>query len=101
MWFFATVINRLTGSRLTDSSNGYRALRTTMLADVVGRLEQEQYQTAELIITALARGWRVTERPTVWRPRTAGSTKKGTNVFFALRYTVVVAHTLLRERRRV
>ena len=28
------------------------ALRATMLSDVVGRLEQDQYQTAEVLITA-------------------------------------------------
>ena len=56
-------MNRLTGSQLTDTSNGYRALRVELLADVVDRLEQRQYQTAELLITAISRGWRVTERP--------------------------------------
>ena len=32
---FAWLMNRLTGSHLTDTSNGYRALRATMLSDVV------------------------------------------------------------------
>lgn len=97
--FFATVVNRLTGSRLTDTSSGYRAMRTSMLADVIGELRQEQYQTAELLITALARGWRVSEQPTVWHSRAAGASKKGTNLFFALRYTLVVGDTWLRIRR--
>ena len=43
-----------------------------MLADIVDRLEQEQYQTAELLTTAVRRGWRVTERPTVWHARHVG-----------------------------
>ncbi len=96
--FFSTVINRLTGAQLTDTSNGYRALRTTMVADLLPRLRQEQYQTAELLITALTRGWRVTERPTVWRPRASGSSKKGSNLFFGLRYAAVVVGTWWRER---
>jgi len=95
---FAWLTNRLTHSRLTDTSNGYRALRTELLADVVDRLEQRQYQTAELLITAISRGWRVTERPTVWRPRASGSSKKGSNLFFGFRYAVVVLRTWLRER---
>ena len=61
--FFATLMNLLTGSHLTDTSNGFRALRATMLADVKGRLEQDQYQTAELLVTSLKRGWRVTSDP--------------------------------------
>jgi glycosyltransferase involved in cell wall biosynthesis len=96
--FFAGLINLLTRSHLTDSSNGYRALRTTLLADVVGRLEQDQYQTAELLIVAISRGWRVTERPTVWHPRASGTTKKGTNLLFGLRYARVVIGTWLRTR---
>jgi glycosyltransferase involved in cell wall biosynthesis len=96
--FFSTILNRATGSNLTDTSNGYRALRVAMLADVVDRLVQEQYQTAELLITCLKRGWRVTERPTVWLPRQAGTTKKGKNWLFGFRYAKVVFTTLWRER---
>ncbi len=95
---FAWLMNRLTGSRLTDTSNGYRALKAELLADVVDRLQQRQYQTAELLITAISRGWRVSERPTVWRPRASGSSKKGSNLFFGLRYAGVVLRTWLRER---
>ena len=97
--FFSTTVNVLTHSKLTDTSNGYRALRVTMLADVVDRLEQEQYQTAELLITCLKRGWKVTERPTMWLPRQSGTTKKGTNWLFGFRYARVVAETYWRERR--
>jgi len=39
--FFAWLMNLLTGAHLTDTSNGFRALRVTMLADVKGRLEQD------------------------------------------------------------
>jgi hypothetical protein len=92
-------MNRLTGSTLTDTSNGYRALRSDLLADVVDRLEQRQYQTAELLITAISRGWRVTERPTIWRPRASGTSKKGSNLFFGFRYANVIVQTWIRERR--
>jgi len=95
---FSTLMNWMTGANLTDTSNGYRALRVTMLEDVIDRLEQEQYQTAELLITCLKRGWRVTERPTVWHERQAGTTKKGSNWLFGFRYLNVVVRTWLRER---
>jgi glycosyltransferase involved in cell wall biosynthesis len=96
---FAWLLNRLTHSKLSDTSNGYRALTAEVLADVVDRLEQRQYQTAELLITAISRGWRVTERPTVWRPRASGTSKKGSNLFFGFRYANVVVQTWMRERR--
>ena len=76
---------------------GYRALRIEVLRDVT--LEQDQYQTAELIISAATRGWRLGERPTVWHPRASGESKKGHNVFFALQYARVILRTWLRERR--
>jgi len=96
--FFSTTVNLMTRSKLTDTSNGYRSLRVSMLVDVVDRLTQEQYQTADLLITCLKRGWRVTERPTVWLPRQSGTTKKGTNWLFGFRYAKVVLSTWWRER---
>lgn len=96
--FFSTIMNAMTGAKLTDTSNGYRGLRVTMLADVIDRLQQEQYQTAELLITCLKRGWRVSECPTLWLPRQSGTTKKGKNWLFGLRYARVVFATWWRER---
>ena len=94
--FFSTVVNALTGQHLTDTSNGFRALRVDVLRGVT--LEQDQYQTAELIISAASRGWRLGERPTVWHPRASGTSKKGRNAVFALRYAWVVVRTWRRER---
>ncbi len=96
--FFSFIMNRMTGATLTDTSTGYRALRVSMLADVIDRLTQEQYQTAELLITCLKRGWRSGEVPTVWHPRQSGTTKKGANWLFGLRYFMVVFGTWWRER---
>ena len=86
-------------TKLTDTSNGYRALRVTMLDDVAHRLTQPQYQTAELLIIAMKRGWRVTERPTLWLPRASGTTKKGKNWLFGIRYGRVVIETWWKVRK--
>ena len=98
VFFFSFIMNRMTGAKLTDTSTGYRALRVTMLADVIDRLRQEQYQTSELLITCLKRGWRSAEVPTVWHPRFSGTTKKGKNWLFGFRYARVVFGTWWRER---
>jgi glycosyltransferase involved in cell wall biosynthesis len=95
--FFAAVINALTGQHLTDTSNGFRALTIDVLRDVT--LEEDQYQTAELILSAATHGWRIGDRPTIWHPRASGESKKGHNVFFALQYARVIIRTWLRERR--
>ena len=98
VFFFSYIMNRMTGARLTDTSTGYRGLRVTMMADVLDRLTQEQYQTAELLITCLKRGWRSAEVPTIWYPRHSGTTKKGKNWLFGFRYARVVFGTWWRER---
>ena len=95
---FAEIINRLGRQDLTDTSNGFRAFRSAVIADLT--LEQDQYQTAEVILAAAARGWRIAECPTVWRPRSSGESKKGHNLWFGLQYARVIASTWLRERRR-
>ncbi|MEI6453648.1 MAG: glycosyltransferase family 2 protein [Actinomycetes bacterium] len=95
---FSLIMNAMTGATLTDTSNGYRAFKTAMAADVVDRLRQPQFQTAELLITSLRRGWRVDERPTVWHPRASGKTKKGRNWKFGFNYAAVVFGTYWRER---
>jgi glycosyltransferase involved in cell wall biosynthesis len=98
---FSSIMSAMGGVKLTDTSNGYRALRVTMLDDVAHRLTQSQYQTAELLIVCMKRGWRVTERPTLWLPRASGTTKKGKNYLFGFRYARVVLGTWWRERKGV
>jgi len=96
---FSWLLSAIGRTKLTDTSNGYRALRVSMLDDIAYRLVQPQYQTAELLIIAMRRGWRVTERPTVWFPRASGTTKKGKNWLFGFRYGRVVAETWWRMRK--
>ncbi len=96
---FSWIMSVMGHTRLTDTSNGYRALRVSMLDDIAYRLVQPQYQTAELLIIAMKRGWRVTERPTLWLPRASGTTKKGKNWLFGLRYGKVVMETWWKVRK--
>jgi glycosyltransferase involved in cell wall biosynthesis len=93
---FAAIVSRLGGVRVTDTSSGLRAMRAEVTATV--RLDQPQYQSAELLIGAIFQGYRVTERPTVQHKRAAGHTKKGRNLTYGLRYARVVAGTWWRER---
>jgi glycosyltransferase involved in cell wall biosynthesis len=96
---FSWILSTIGHTKLTDTSNGYRALRVSMLDDIAYRLVQPQYQTAELLIIAMRRGWRVTERPTVWLPRASGTTKKGKNWLFGFRYGRVVTDTWWKMRK--
>jgi glycosyltransferase involved in cell wall biosynthesis len=93
---FARVISLLTGRRITDPANGLRAMRAEVTARV--RLEQPQYQASELLIGAIAQGFRVVEVPTTMRERAAGTTKKGRNLAYGIRFGRVVLGTWWRER---
>jgi glycosyltransferase involved in cell wall biosynthesis len=95
--FFSRLISLATGTRVTDSSSGLRAMRVEVTERV--RQTQPQYQSSELLIGAIMQGFRVAEVPTVMRVRHAGESKKGRNGFYAVRYFEVVARTLLREWR--
>lgn len=93
--FFAFCVTRLTGTKVTDTSSGWRAMRTEVPVNV--RLTQSQYQTSEFLIGALAKGYRVADVPMSMRLRNHGSTKKGNNLVFGTRYARVVFGTWLRE----
>jgi glycosyltransferase involved in cell wall biosynthesis len=95
--FFAWLISRLTRSRLTDTSSGLRLMRAELTGTVTQT--QPQYQTSELLIGALLQGYRVAEVPTVMRQRISGTSKKGRNLAYGLRYARVIGQTYMRERR--
>jgi glycosyltransferase involved in cell wall biosynthesis len=96
---YAWMLNTLSHQHLTDSSNGYRAFKIEVLNDITPHMIQDQYQTAEVVITASNRGWRITQEPTVWHPRASGTSKKGGNLFFGLQYGKVIWGTWLRVMR--
>ena len=97
-WFFARLATLLTGHRVTDTSFGFRA----MTADVTARvtLRQPQYQSSELLIGALAMGFRVAECPMTIRTRTGGRTKKGNNLAYGIGFACALIGTWVRTRLR-
>jgi len=72
--FITYLINRRFGTRLSDSQNGFRAIRT----DLFRRLDLRARHTTiemEMIFATLAAGRRIVEVPTHERPRAAGFSK--------------------------
>lgn len=92
---FAWLVSAIAGRRLTDTSFGLRAMRAEVTGAVT--LDQPQYQSSELLIGALARGYRVVEVPGTMRVREQGASKKGGNLVYGLRYARVVLGTWWRE----
>jgi len=94
---FAAVVSLLSGQRVTDTSFGFRAMRAEVPVSVP--LSQPQYQSSELLLGVLLRGYRVLERPMTMRQRGHGRSKKGNNLVYGLRYARVVLGTWWRDRK--
>ena len=94
--FFTRLISLLTGTSVGDSSSGYRAYRSEVLANV--RLRQRQYQSSEILISAICSGARLYEHPVIMSARTAGVSKKAPNWKYGLFYMRTVLQTSLRDR---
>jgi glycosyltransferase involved in cell wall biosynthesis len=93
---FARLVTVLTGTKVTDTSSGFRAMRSELTQTVPQT--QVQYQTSELLIGAIYHGYRIAERPITMHQRYAGESKKGHNVLYGGRYARVIIQTWLRER---
>jgi hypothetical protein len=88
---FNLVIRLLTPVRVTDCSNGFRALRTAELSRL--QLRQDQFHTAELIIDAAKRGFAIAEVPVTVRRRASGESKKGRDWSYGLSFARTVLKT--------
>ena len=88
---FGALVTMLTGTRITDPANGLRAFRAEVTQQVP--LRQSQYQTAELLIGTIARGFRVLEVPVTVYGRAGGASRKGGNFFYGWQFSRVVLTT--------
>jgi len=88
--FFNRLVSFITRTHVTDCSNGYRAVRTTVLPQLV--LRQEQFHTSEFMIEAIKRGIPATEVPITVEQRLHGHSKKPA----ALRYGAGFANAIVR-----
>jgi len=92
--FFNRVVSFITRTKVSDCSNGYRAVRTTVLPQLV--LRQEQFHTSEFLIEAIKRGIPAKEVPVTVRKRLSGHSKKPAVVRYGLGFTNAIVRTWLR-----
>ena len=72
--FFNRMVSLITRTKVSDCSNGYRAVRSDVLPQLV--LRQEQFHTSEFLIEALRRGIPAKEVPVTVARRMHGHSKK-------------------------
>ncbi len=92
--FFNRVVSLITRTHVTDCSNGYRAVRATVLPQLV--LRQEQFHTSEFLIEAIKRGIPAEEVPVTVVKRLHGHSKKPAVVRYGLGFANAIVRTWLR-----
>jgi hypothetical protein len=92
--FFNRVVSFITRTHVTDCSNGYRAVRTTVLPQLV--LRQEQFHTSEFMIEAIKRGIPAKEIPITVEQRLHGHSKKPAVMRYGLGFANAIVRTWLR-----
>jgi hypothetical protein len=88
------LVSLMTGTRITDVSNGYRAIATPTLRKLI--LQQDQFWTSEIIIEALRHRARIKEVPITVRARASGETKKPPPFKYGWSFLKVIVKTWLR-----
>ena len=91
---YTRLINLLGGTDVTDIANGYRAIRASRLVEI--SFTEDQFHNPELLLGAARAGLRVLDVPVTIRRRSAGVTKKGTNLRYGLGFLRVMIRTWLR-----
>jgi uncharacterized membrane protein len=92
--FFNRLVSLITREKVTDCSNGYRAVRTTVLPQLV--LRQEQFHTSEFMIEAIKRGIPAVEIGVTVDRRMHGHSKKPAVFRYGLGFTNAIMRTWLR-----
>jgi Glycosyl transferase family 2 len=92
--FFNRLVSFITRTHVTDCSNGYRAVRTTVLPQLV--LRQEQFHTSEFMIEAIKRGIPAKEVPVTVEERLHGHSKKPAVFRYGVGFANAIVRTWLR-----
>jgi hypothetical protein len=92
--FFSKMISLLTGTRISDCTNGFRAIRVSELHKL--DLREDRFNATEIILEALKKKLRFEQVPVTMLSRTAGETKKPPKLAYPLGVFRVIIQTWLR-----
>jgi hypothetical protein len=92
--FFNRLVSFITRTKVSDCSNGYRAVRASVLPQLV--LRQEQFHTSEFMIEAIKRGVPAREIPVTVVERLHGHSKKPAVIRYGLGFANAIVRTWLR-----
>jgi hypothetical protein len=92
--FFSKMISLLTGTTISDCTNGFRAIRVSELYKL--DLREDRFNATEIILEALKNKLRFAQVPVTMLSRTAGETKKPPKLAYPLGVFRVIIQTWLR-----
>lgn len=91
---FSRLITILSGVKITDCTNGFRAIRGRDLEKL--ELREDRFSTAELILEAAKKKLRIREAPVSILARSEGESKKPKRLAYPLGFLRVILQTWLR-----
>jgi glycosyltransferase involved in cell wall biosynthesis len=92
--FFSKMISLLTGVKISDCTNGFRAIRVSELHKL--DLREDRFNATEIILEALKNKLRFAQVPVTMLSRAAGETKKPPKLAYPLGVFRVIIQTWLR-----
>ena len=92
--FFSRLISLLTGVKVSDCTNGFRAIRVSELHRL--NLREDRFNANEIILEALKNKLRFAQVPVTMLSRAAGETKKPPKLAYPLGVFRVIISTWLR-----
>jgi hypothetical protein len=92
--FFSKLISLLTGVKISDCTNGFRAIRVSELHKL--DLREDRFNATEIILEGLKNRLRFEQVPVTMLSRTAGETKKPPKLAYPLGVFRVIIQTWLR-----
>jgi hypothetical protein len=92
--FFSRLISLLTGVKVSDCTNGFRAIRVSELHKL--NLREDRFNANEIILEALKNKLRFEQVPVTMLSRAAGETKKPPKLAYPLGVFRVIIQTWLR-----
>ncbi len=91
---FTKLINVLGGVKITDCTNGFRAIRGNELVKL--ELKEDRFNAPELIMEAAKKGLRIREIPSTIARRAAGESKKPRRLGYPLGFLRTIVQVWLR-----
>lgn len=94
--FFTALFNLLSGQQITDISSGFKGISVSSLQKL--NLYEDQFQASEFLMLSAKTGARFCEVPIHFKQRHCGKSKKGNDLFYAIKFCSVLLFSWIRYR---